>query len=149
MPPRLPSIAEQVAAGLLVAQSPDKVALEDSISAAERDVTAAAANTSAFGQWADAMLYEAGLRCARVLVLAGGYRIRAGAGAHRTAIDAADAITGQRHHRLFVRLHRMRRRRNDFMYETAPDPSQADLAQARLDVDALIALARTALGILT
>lgn len=141
--PSLSSIEELVAEGRLVALAPDKQALEQALDAAERDVAAAAANVSAFGQWADAMLYEAGLRCARVLVQAGGYRIHAGAGAHRTAIDAADAITGQRHHRLFVRLHRMRRRRNDFMYETAPDPSQADLAQARADVEALIALARS------
>lgn len=145
MPP-LPTIAQLLAERRLSAQAPDKRALEQSLEAADRDLEAAAANVPAYGQWADSMLYEAGLRSARALVQAAGYRIHAGAGAHRTAIDAADVLTEERHHRLFVRLHRMRRRRNDFMYETAPDPSAADLASARADVIELIAIARQAVS---
>ncbi len=91
------------------------------------------------------MLYEAGLRCSRIIVQAAGYRIDAGAGAHRTAIDAADALTGRARHTVFVRLHRMRRRRNEFMYETAADPTEQDLAQARRDVVLLHEVARKAL----
>ena len=141
----LPSIADLVEAGRLIPQAPDARALGDALAAASRDLLAADANRETFTPWADAMLYEAGLRCARVIVLAGGYRIDAGAKAHMTAIDGADALTGHRHHRLFVRLHRMRRRRNDFMYATAPDPTEQDLSQARLDVEAVLALARSAL----
>ena len=141
----LPSIAALVDAGRLIPQPPDLRALREALEAASRDLLAADANLETFTPWADAMLYEAGLRCARVIVLAGGYRIDAGARAHISAIDGADALTGHRHHRLFVRLHRMRRRRNDFMYGTSPDPTQQDLAQARLDVEALLVVARAAL----
>jgi hypothetical protein len=91
-----------------------------------------------------AMRYEAALRCARVVVQATGYRIAAERG-HVTAIDAADAVTQGRHHRIFVRLHRMRRTRHDFMYETSPDPSTQDLDQAAKDVAALIEIAQAEL----
>lgn len=141
----LPSIADLLEAGRLVPQPADLRALREALELSARDIQAADANRETFTPWADAMLYEAGLRGARVIVQAAGYRIDAGARAHITAIDAADAVTGHRQHRLFVRLHRMRRRRNDFMYETAPDPTDSDLAQARLDVAALVALARSAL----
>ena len=39
----------------------------------------------------------------------------------------------------------MRRRRNDFMYETTTDPTGQDLAQARRDVSWLITAAREAI----
>ena len=129
----------------MVRQPADVRALREALELAARDIQAADANRETFTPWADAMLYEAGLRGARVIVQAAGYRIDAGARAHVTAIDGADALTGHRHHRLFVRLHRMRRRRNDFMYETAPDPSETDLAQARVDVEAVVVVARTAI----
>lgn len=80
--------------------------------------------------WAETMLYEASLRAARVIVQAAGFRIATDRG-HVTAIDAADALTDGDHHRRFVRLHRMRRMRHEFMYETRHPPSAADLAQAR------------------
>lgn len=135
-------IARLVSEGRLVAQVPDIRALDETLDRAERDIAAADANLATFSPWSDAMLYEAGLRAARAIVQASGFRIDAGAGAHKTTIDAADALTDGRHHVAFVRLHRMRRRRNDFMYGTAPDPTASDLAQARTDVVALIALAR-------
>ena len=138
------SIEDMLDAGRLVTQASDRLALAQVIGSAERDVLAADANFATFSPWADAMLYEAGLRAARVIVQAAGYRIDAGAGAHVTAIDAADALTGRTHHTVFVRLHRMRRRRNSFMYETTPDPSDSDLAQARTDVRSLIQVARQA-----
>jgi hypothetical protein len=141
----VPSIAGLVAEGRLVAQTPDRPALEVAIDGAGRDVAAADANIRSFGPWADAMLYEAGLRSARVIVQAAGFRIDAGARAHVTAIDAADTLTNLDHHLIFVRLHRMRRRRNDFMYATTADPSDQDLAQARRDVMTLISLARRAI----
>lgn len=141
----LASIAELIESGRLIPQAPDAHALEETLAAASRDLLAADANRETFTPWADAMLYEAGLRSARVIVQAAGYRIDAGARAHVTAIDGADALTGHRHHRLFVRLHRMRRRRNDFMYETAPDPTETDLAQARIDAEAVVVLAKVAL----
>jgi len=134
-------IPEMLAAGRLVRQAPDLVFLGSAIESAERDVLAADANVATFSPWADAMLYEAGLRAARVIVQAAGFRIDAGAGAHITAIDAADAVTEGAHHTVFVRLHRMRRRRNSFMYESTPDPSESDLAQARIDVRSVIELA--------
>lgn len=138
------SVVEMLGAGRLVVQAPDRVTLGHVLDGAERDVVASDANIAAFSPWAEAMLYEAGLRSARVIVQAAGYRIDAGAGAHVTAIDAADAITGHVHHPVFVRLHRMRRRRNNFMYETTVDPTEQDLAQARRDVETLIAVARDA-----
>ncbi|MDA8203268.1 MAG: hypothetical protein M0Z49_11015 [Chloroflexi bacterium] len=91
------------------------------------------------------MLFEAGLRAARVIVQAAGYRIDAGKGADAATIDAADVLTGERRHAVFTRLQRMRRRRNDFMYDTAPDPSQTDLRQAQRDVTIVIAVADRAL----
>lgn len=103
--PRL-RIADLVAAGRLRAQEPDPDALEESLNLAERDLDAAAANRDRFAPWAETMLYEAGLRAARAIVMAAGYRISADRG-HVTAIDAADALTDGRHHRIFVRLHRL------------------------------------------
>lgn len=138
------TIEDMLDAGRLVTQASDRLALAQVIGSAERDVLAADANIATFSPWADAMLYEAGLRAARVIVQAAGYRIDAGAGAHVTAIDAADAVTGRTHHTVFVRLHRMRRRRNNFMYETTPDPSESDLTQARTDVRSLIEVAKQA-----
>ena len=138
------TIEDMLDAGRLVTQASDRLALAQVIGSAERDVLAADANIATFSPWADAMLYEAGLRAARVIVQAAGYRIDAGAGAHVTAIDAADAVTGRTHHTVFVRLHRMRRRRNNFMYETTPDPSELDLTQARGDVRSLIEVAKLA-----
>lgn len=145
----LQSVETLVAEGRLLAQAPDRITLDATIDGAERDVTAADANLGSFGPWADAMLYEAGLRSARVIVQAAGFRIEAAVRAHVTAIDAADTLTGGEHHLIFVRLHRMRRRRNDFMYGTAVDPTEQDLAQARRDVVALISLARHAIDQLT
>lgn len=140
-----PVIAALVAEGRLIVQAPDGMTLAATIDGAERDVAAADANTKDFSPWADTMLYEAGLRSARAIVQANGYRVDAGARAHITAIDAADSLTDGAHHRLFVRLHRMRRRRNEFMYGTTVDPTEQDLAQARRDVVDLIAVARRAI----
>jgi hypothetical protein len=140
------TIGRLIAEGRLLAQQPDKRTLVETLDGADRDIEAADANLESFSPWSDAMLYEAGLRAARAVVQAAGYRIDSGAGAHKTTIDAADALTGGRHHPVFVRLHRMRRRRNDFMYGTAPDPTERDLNQARADVVALIVVARQAVA---
>jgi hypothetical protein len=133
-----------VAEGRLVPQAPDRVALETTLAGARRDVKAADANIEKFSPWSDAMLFEAGLRSTRAIVQAAGYRIDAGAWAHVTTIDAADALTDGVHHLIFVRLHRMRRRRKEFMYGTSPEPTASDLAQARSDVLTMIELARAA-----
>jgi hypothetical protein len=138
------AIARLVAEGRLIPQPPDQALLGETLDEAERDIRAADANLGTFNPWSDAMLYEAGLRSSRAIVQAAGYRIDAGAGAHKTTIDAADALTEGQHHPVFVRLHRMRRRRNDFMYGTAPDPTNSDLIQARADVVALVGAARQA-----
>lgn len=138
-----PTIGELIADGRLRLQPADSAALEDVLAAARGDLAAAASNTDAFPAWAETMMYEAGLRCARVIVQAAGYRIGTDRG-HVTAIDAADDLTGGRHHRRFVRLHRMRRRRHEFVYETGPDPSRGDLEQARSDVEALLDVAEAA-----
>ena len=130
-----------IAAGRLRAQEPDPTAIVESLDLAERDLEAAAANKDRFAPWAETMLYEAGLRAARAIVMAAGYRVSADRG-HVTAIDAADALTGGIHHRIFVRLHRLRRRRHEFMYETAAEPGAQELATARADVTQLIGIAR-------
>jgi len=75
-------VADLLSAGRLVKQVPDRVALTRAVDGAELDVLASDANIATFSPWADAMLYEAGLRSARVIVQAAGYRIDAGAGAH-------------------------------------------------------------------
>jgi hypothetical protein len=137
----LASISELVSAGRLVPQPADAAALLAVLVAGRRDLEAAEANRATYAPWSDVMLYEAGLRAARVIVQAAGYRIDAGKGAHAATIDAADVLTGQSHHPEFTRLQRMRRRRNDFMYDTAPEPTQADLDRARLDVTLLLDLA--------
>lgn len=67
-----PSLGEMLAEGRLVAQVPDRVTLGAMVDSAERDVAAADANQASFSPWADAMLYEAGLRSARVIVQAAG-----------------------------------------------------------------------------
>ncbi len=141
----LASIAELVADGRLVPQPPDAATLLAVLAAGRRDLEAAEANRSEYAPWADAMLYEAGLRAARVIVQAAGYRIDAGKGAHAATIDAADVLTGQRHHPAFTRLQRMRRRRNNFMYDTAPEPTRSDLERASIDVSMLLDLAEKAL----
>ena len=123
----------------------DPAALLAVLDAAREDLVAAAAVITTSPSWAETMLYEAGLRTARVIVQAAGFRIAADRG-HVTAIDAADALTNGVHHRPFVRLHRMRRMRHEFMYETRHPPSAADLSQARLDVDGLLALAAATLA---
>lgn len=115
------------------------------VSSGRRDLEAAESNRATYAPWSDAMLYEAGLRAARVIVQSAGHRIDAGKGAHAATIDAADVLTGQTHHRQFTRLQRMRRRRNDFMYDTAPEPTHADLDRARLDVTLLLDVAQKAL----
>jgi hypothetical protein len=145
MPERRATVDDLVAEGRLRPQEPDLDALAETLDLAERDLEAAAANESRFAPWAETMLYEAGLRAARAIVMAAGYRIAADRG-HVTAVDAADALTGGRHHRIFVRLHRLRRRRHEFMYETAADPGAQELATARQDVEMLIALARARIG---
>ena len=137
-------LADLVADGRLRPQPPDLAALARVLDAARGDLAAADAIVATSPPWAEAMLYEAGLRAARVIVQAGGFRIATDRG-HVTAIDAADALTNGVHHRRFVRLHRMRRMRHDFMYEVGAAPTEADLSQARQDVDALIAVAAEAL----
>jgi len=142
---RRPDVADLVAEGRLRLQEPDLDALNETLDLAERDVEAAAANESRYAPWAETMLYEAGLRSARVIVMAAGYRIAVDRG-HVTAIDAADALTDRRHHRVFVRLHRLRRHRHEFMYETAAEPGAQELATARQDVETLIEVARKRIG---
>lgn len=137
-------LAEQIADGRLRPQPPDAVALRAMLAAARADVTAARAVRTASPSWSETMLYEAGLRAARVIVQAHGYRIAAERG-HVTAIDAADALTEGRFHRRFVRLHRMRRTRHSFMYEVGREPSTSDLEQAHVDVEALLRLAEEVL----
>ncbi len=140
-PSGLADLGELIADGRLRLQAPDRGALAGFVEAAARDVVAADANVASFPAWAETMLYEAGLRSARVIVQAAGYRIAADRG-HVTAIEAADGLTNGVHHRIFTRLNRMRRTRHEFMYETARDPSTQDLAQARRDVERLIVIAR-------
>ena len=138
-------IGDLVAKGRLRVQRPDRRALMETLESARRDLPVAEAIRATSPNWAEAILYEAGLRCARVIVQAAGWRISADHG-HQTAIDAADEITGGRSHRRFVRLHRMRRVRHEFMYQVGHEPSQSDLDTARSDVDALILEAEAALG---
>ncbi len=145
MPEPRPKLADMIAAGRLRPQQPDHDALMETMDLAERDLEAAAANKDRFAPWAETMLYEAGLRAARAIVMAAGYRISADRG-HVTAIDAADALTSGRHHRIFVRLHRLRRRRHEFMYETAAEPGTQELATARADVTQLVGVARQRIG---
>jgi hypothetical protein len=142
---RLVDLAELLADGLLRLQPPDRAALDASLGAAARDVEAAKANVETFPAWAETMFYEAGLRCARAVVAAAGYRISTERG-HVTAIDAADALTAGSHHPIFVRLHRMRRTRHEFMYETRPDPSRTDLDRAARDVERLLEVALSAVA---
>lgn len=144
MPRDRPTVADLVAEGRLISQAPDVAALRESLDEAARDIAAADANMGGFGSWADAMLYEAGLRSARAIVGAVGYRVVARDRAHVTTIDAADASTNGAQHAVFVRLHRMRRRRNEFMYEAAAVSTESDLQQARRDVSELASLARHA-----
>lgn len=134
-----------MADGRLVPQPPDRAALRASLDAARRDLQAAEATRADYASWADAMLYEAGLRAARAIVLAAGYRVDAAKGAHAVAIDAADVLTQERRHTVFTRLQRMRRRRNDFMYETSADPTETDLERARVDILVVLSLADAAL----
>ena len=134
-----------MADGRLVPQPPDRVMLRASLDAARRDLQAAEATRADYAPWADAMLYEAGLRAARAIVLAAGYRVDAAKGAHAVTIDAADVLTHEWKHTVFTRLQRMRRRRNDFMYETSADPTETDLEQARLDILVVLTLANAAL----
>lgn len=134
-----------MADGRLVPQAPDRAALRASLNAARRDLQAAEATRADYASWADAMLYEAGMRAARAIVLAAGYRVDAAKGAHAVAIDAADVLTQERHHPVFTRLQRVRRRRNDFMYETSADPTETDLEQARVDILVVLSLADAAL----
>lgn len=141
MPERQPKLADLIAAGRLRPQEPDRDALNETLELAQRDVEAAAANEDRFAPWAETMLYEEGLRAARAIVMAAGYRIAADRG-HVTAIDAADALTSGRDHRIFGRLHRLRRRRHEYMYETAPEPGAQEIATARADVVKLIEIAR-------
>lgn len=141
VPERRVDLEDLIAEGRLRSQDPDRGQLTETLAAAERDLEAASANVDRFAPWAEAMLYEAGLRAARVIVMSAGYRIAADRG-HVTAIDAADTLTSGRHHAIFVRLHRLRRSRHEFMYETAPDPGIQQLEMARSDVEALIAIAR-------
>lgn len=138
------AIEDLVYEGRLRPQRPDSLALSAMLDAAVGDLEAAAANDVTFPSWAMSMRYEAGLRCARAIVQAAGYRIAADRG-HLTAIDAADVLTGGRHHLVFVRLHRMRRTRHEFMYEVGADPSIEDLDLARMDVLTLIDLAKAAI----
>lgn len=114
------------------------------VEAARQDLVVAAAVDETSLSWAAAILYEAGLRCARVIVHAAGWRIAADR-AHQTAIDAADEITAGRVHRPFLRLHRMRRVRHEFMYEVGHEPSKSDIAQARRDIEALLVEAEDAI----
>jgi hypothetical protein len=134
-------LADLVREGRLRRHEPDLDAIAETLVLAERDLEAAAANAQQFPSWAETMLYEAGLRAARAIVMAAGYRIAADRG-HATAIDAADALTDQRHHRLFVRLHRLRRRRHEFIYESTVEPGVQELETARSDVTKLIRIAR-------
>lgn len=136
----LVDLGDLVADGRLRSQPVDPVALRAVLAAADEDLVAAAAVIATSPSWAETMLYEAGLRAARVIVQAAGFRIAADRG-HVTAIDAADALTDGVHHRPFVRLHRMRRLRHEFMYETRHPPSAADLAQAHMDVEVLLVVA--------
>ena len=78
------------------------------------------------------------------LEAAAGHRIATDRG-RVTAIDAGDALTDGRHHRLFVRLHRLRRRRHGFLYTSAPDRTTQELATARTDASAPVTLARDAI----
>jgi hypothetical protein len=134
-------LEELVADGRLRVQAPDTVMLASTLEAARADLLAAATVEVASGSWAEAMLYEAGLRAARVIVQAAGFRIAAERG-HLTAIDGADALTEGAHHLQFLRLHRMRRMRHEFMYEVRHAPTAADLLQAREDLETLLEVAR-------
>lgn len=144
MPDGRPDVAELLASGSLHPQTPDANELRAMLNAAEQDLKAAESIGDRFPARAEAILYEAGLRAARIVVMASGYRIAVERG-HVTAIDAADALTEGRRHRLFVRLHRLRRRRHGFLYTAAPDPTTQELATARGDAAALIELARDAI----
>lgn len=145
--PAVPDIEDLIAQARVRTARPDGDALQAALASALDDIAAANEIQERHPAWAEAMLYEAGLHCARTVVQASGYRISA-QGGHVAAIDAADSLTGGEHHRLFVRLHRMRRMRHDFMYETAPDPSIQDLDQAHRDVEALLVVARKAVDTL-
>jgi hypothetical protein len=134
-------VAGLVEAGQLRPQAPDRQTLLDTLELAERDLEAAEENAGRFALWAETMIYEAGLRAARVIVMAAGYRIAAERG-HVTAINAADALTEEKLHRIFLRLHRLRRRRAEFMYESTSEPGAQELATATDDARRLIAVAR-------
>lgn len=144
---RGPVIAEFAADGRLRAARPDRHTLEKTVEQARHDLPTADSIRDSSPNWAEAILYEAGLRCARVIVQAAGWRISANRG-HETAIDGADEVTGGRVHRRLLRLHRMRRVRHAFMYDVGHEPSLSDLDTAKSDVLALIQEAESAIAAL-
>ena len=145
MKPDLVDLGALVADGRLRPQDPDRHTLELVLAAALTDLAASTAVERTSPAWAESIVYEAGLRAARTIVQAAGFRIAVDRG-HVTAIDAADALTDGRLHRQFVRIHRMRRVRHEFMYEVGHPPTTSDLLTARRDVDVLLAEARAAVS---
>ncbi len=83
------------------------------------------------------LAYMAMLKAGRALLLLEGYRPDDGA-QHKTVIEAARALLGQRYESLVNHFEIMRRKRNEMTYEAGVILSQAETEKALVDAIALV-----------
>ena len=93
------------------AQSASRLAL------AKRDIKAAEAMPAIDRDWAFSMAYNAVLQATRALMFANGFRPAAGEGQHKTAVEFAEIVLGEKFHDDIYIFDKMRSKRHRVIYD--------------------------------
>lgn len=104
---------------------------------ARRDLSSAQVMLKLDEEWAYTMAYHGMLRAGRALMSRDGYRPR-GSGQHRTVVRYISHRLGDRFRDLAADFDRMRRKRNDFVYESEHPIPHQEAEQALKDAQELI-----------
>ncbi len=97
---------------------------------AKRDIKAAEAMLTIDRDWAFSMAYNAVLQATRALMFANGFRPTAGEGQHKTAIEFADIVLGEKFQDDIYIFDKMRSKRHRVIYDAIGLVSLEEAKQA-------------------
>lgn len=130
---------------LIKKQRPDFKQIAHQLQRSLRDLKTAEANLAIDVTWSFAIAYHSMIRAGRALMYSKGY-LPTGQHSHKTVVEFTRLTVGEEFHSVVDRFNRMRRRRHDFIYDSANHityhEAKLSLDTAKKLIDEIMALVR-------
>ena len=130
---------------LIKKEKPDFKQIAYQLKRAQKDLKTAKANLSIDLTWAFAIPYHAMMRASKALMYSKGY-LPTARKSHKTIVELTKLILGNEYDSIINRFSRMRRRRQDFIYDSknhiTTDEATSSIETAEKLIDEIIILVR-------